>query len=116
MRSCSPWGGPAWLTGYVAMPLERLTMLVVPAAGTGEPTLVVPSWRHPGRSLPGFRLQPWRRWRTNSIVTSLVDKCVGGSPTLAISDGPGPLSSSGCKPPCQVLGGGGLRVTAPCGG
>jgi Xaa-Pro aminopeptidase len=29
-----------YLTGYVAMPLERLTMLVLPAAG--RPSLVVP--------------------------------------------------------------------------
>ncbi|HYA43961.1 MAG TPA: aminopeptidase P family N-terminal domain-containing protein, partial [Acidimicrobiales bacterium] len=30
-----------WLTGYSAMPLERLTMLVVPSTRSGErPTLV----------------------------------------------------------------------------
>ena len=38
-----------WLTGYSAMPLERLTMLVVPAAGAGEqPTLLVPALEAPG--------------------------------------------------------------------
>ncbi len=32
-----------WLSGYLAMPLERLTMLVVPAGGSSEQaTLVVP--------------------------------------------------------------------------
>ena len=78
-----------WLTGYVAMPLERLTMLVVPAAGTGEPTLVVPELEAPRVvPLPGvFALQPWAEMEDPiGIVTSLVDKCVGGSPTLAISD------------------------------
>lgn len=34
-----------WLTGYRAMPLERLTLLVVPAEG--EPTLVVPALEAP---------------------------------------------------------------------
>ena len=78
-----------WLTGYVAMPLERLTMLVVPAAGRGEPTLVVPELEAPRVvPLPGvFALQPWAEMEDPiGIVTSLVDKCVGGSPTLAISD------------------------------
>jgi len=72
-----------WLTGYVAMPLERLTMLVVPAAGTGEPTLVVPELEAPRVvPLPGvFALQPWAEMEDPiGIVTSLVDKCVGGSP------------------------------------
>ena len=78
-----------WLTGYVAMPLERLTMLVVPAAGRGEPTLVVPELEAP-RVVPlpeVFDLKPWAETEDPiSIVTSLVDKCVGNSPTLAISD------------------------------
>jgi len=34
-----------WLTGYTAMPLERLTMLVLPA--DGEATLVVPRLEGP---------------------------------------------------------------------
>ena len=34
-----------WLTGYEAMPLERLTMLVLPA--DGEPVLVVPGLEAP---------------------------------------------------------------------
>src|SRR4051795_10155927 len=34
-----------WLTGYEAMPLERLTMLVVPRGG--EATLVVPRLEAP---------------------------------------------------------------------
>jgi Xaa-Pro aminopeptidase len=34
-----------WLTGYRAMPLERLTMLVLPVEG--EPVLVVPALEAP---------------------------------------------------------------------
>jgi len=48
-----------WLTGYEAMPLERLTMLVVPAA---EPaTLLVPRLEAP-RVEPDpdvFEVRPW---------------------------------------------------------
>jgi len=48
-----------WLTGYAAMPLERLTMLVLPAVG--DATLVVPRLEAP-RVVPGpevFDLRPW---------------------------------------------------------
>jgi len=78
-----------WVTGYVAMPLERLTMLVVPAAGRGEPTLVVPVLEAPRVTpVPGvFALQPWGETEDPiGIVSSLVGKCAGGAPTLAISD------------------------------
>ena len=36
-----------WLTGYEAMPLERLTVLVLPLVG--DPTLVVPGTGSPPR-------------------------------------------------------------------
>ena len=78
-----------WVTGYVAMPLERLTMLVVPAAGRGEPTLVVPGLEAPRVSpVPDvFTLQPWGETEDPiAMVTSLVAKCAGTSPTLAVSD------------------------------
>jgi Xaa-Pro aminopeptidase len=46
-----------YLTGYEAMPLERLTMLVVPAAG--DAVLVVPELEAP-RVEPGpFEIRPW---------------------------------------------------------
>ena len=48
-----------WLSGYEAMPLERLTLLVVPVSG--EPVLVVPRLEAP--RVPGadslFALRPW---------------------------------------------------------
>ena len=78
-----------WVTGYVAMPLERLTMLVVPAAGRGEPTLVVPELEAPRVTVvPGvFALLPWGETEDPiGLVRALVEKCAGSSPTLAISD------------------------------
>ena len=48
-----------WLTGYQAMPLERLTMLALPV--TGDPVLVVPrsggAWVATADTL--FSLLPW---------------------------------------------------------
>ncbi|HEX3981283.1 MAG TPA: Xaa-Pro peptidase family protein [Acidimicrobiales bacterium] len=48
-----------WLTGYRAMPLERLTMLVLRAEG--EPVLVVPALEAPRVAAAGdlFALMPW---------------------------------------------------------
>jgi Xaa-Pro aminopeptidase len=49
-----------WLTGYEAMPLERLTMLVLP--GDDQATLVVPRLEAP-RVTPdpdSFTIRPWR--------------------------------------------------------
>src|SRR4051812_8526355 len=54
-----------YLTGYVAMPLERLTMLVVPAAGATAVTVVVPrlevepARRAPGTDAAGIRIETW---------------------------------------------------------
>ena len=79
-----------WLSGYVAMPLERLTMLVVPAAGSNEQaTLVVPALEAP-RVTPVpevFSIRPWGEMEDPvEIVASLVRRCTGTAPALAISD------------------------------
>jgi Xaa-Pro aminopeptidase len=78
-----------WVTGYVAMPLERLTMLVIPASGRGTPTLVVPELEAP-RVVPVpevFALRPWGETEDPvGTVTSLVNECAGSSPMLAVSD------------------------------
>jgi len=79
-----------WLSGYSAMPLERLTMLVVPAGGRSEQaTLVVPALEAP-RVMPVpevFSLRPWGEMEDPvEIVASLVRRCTGKAPTLAISD------------------------------
>ena len=72
-----------WLCGYEAMPLERLTMLVVPAEG--DATLVVPGLEAPRvREQPGvFDLRPWSE--TEDPV-ALVAGLVGPAATVAIGD------------------------------
>src|SRR3954454_10822881 len=72
-----------WLTGYTAMPLERLTMLVLPA--DGEATLVVPRLEAPRvEEHPDvFSIRPWSE--TEDPV-ALVAGMIGGRRRLAISD------------------------------
>ncbi|MDQ3758181.1 MAG: aminopeptidase P family N-terminal domain-containing protein, partial [Actinomycetota bacterium] len=72
-----------WLTGYEAMPLERLTMLVVPC--DDEPTLVVPALEAPRVDADPslLRLRPWQETEDPvAIVAELVDGCL----SLAVSD------------------------------
>ena len=72
-----------WLTGYEAMPLERLTMLVLPA--DGDATLVVPELEAPRvEERPDvFSLRPWGETEDPvAVVASLV----GGRRRLAVSD------------------------------
>jgi len=74
-----------WLTGYEAMPLERLTMLVLPRDGTA--TLVVPRLEAPRvQERPDvFELRPWDETDDPvTIVADLVGR--GGERRLAISD------------------------------
>jgi Xaa-Pro aminopeptidase len=73
-----------WLTGYEAMPLERLTMLVLPADGD-TPTLVVPALEAPRVESQGdlFAVRPWGE--TEDPV-SVVAGLVGARRRLAISD------------------------------
>jgi Xaa-Pro aminopeptidase len=72
-----------WLTGYEAMPLERLTMLVVP--GDGDATLVVPRLEAPRVvERPGvFSLTTWDE--TDDPV-ALVAALAGPAPVAAIGD------------------------------
>ena len=72
-----------WLTGYTAMPLERLTMLVVPV--DGDATLVVPQLEAP-RVRPRadeFSVLPWAE--TDDPV-EIVARLVGTRRALAVSD------------------------------
>ena len=71
-----------WLTGYTAMPLERLTMLVLLA--DGGTTLVVPRLEAP-RVTPRaeFDIRPWEE--TEDPVAIVAD-LVGRRRSLAISD------------------------------
>ena len=73
-----------WLTGYRAMPLERLTMLVVPV--DAEPVLVVPRLEAPRvEPVPElFSIRPWAEIEDPvEIVTGLVGRT---RQRLAISD------------------------------
>ncbi len=80
-----------WLTGYRAMPLERLTMLVLPAIG--DAVLVVPALEAPRVAAADrlFSLLPWTDVEDPlDLVTSLLPAAArgaGGEPLrLAISD------------------------------
>ncbi len=72
-----------WLTGYRAMPLERLTMLVVPAAG--DVALVVPRLEAPRvvERPDVFALVPWEE--TDDPV-GLVAGLAGSPATVAVGD------------------------------
>ena len=72
-----------YLTGYLAMPLERLTMLVVPR--DGEATLLIPRLEAPRvREQPGvFEL---RAWDETDDPVALAADLVPGAGTIAIGD------------------------------
>ncbi len=76
-----------YLTGYVALPLERLTMLVVPASG--RPTLVVPRLEAlPAKGSPAAAagLVDLVTWTETEDPIALVAGLVSGAPRLAVSD------------------------------
>ena len=73
-----------YLTGYEAMPLERLTMLVLPR--DGEATLVVPELEAPRVALDraGVTLRPWSETEDPvAIVAGLLPR---GTASIAIGD------------------------------
>jgi len=72
-----------YLTGYEAMPLERLTMLVLP--GDGDATLVVPRLEAPRvvEQPDVFSIQPWNE--TEDPI-EIVSGLVKGAPVAAIGD------------------------------
>jgi Xaa-Pro aminopeptidase len=72
-----------WLIGYEAMPLERLTMLVVPR--DGEAVLVVPRLEQPRvvERPEVFRVRPWGE---QEDPVALVADLVGCAPTAAIGN------------------------------
>src|SRR5206468_3571773 len=73
-----------WLTGYTAMPLERLTLLVLPA--DGEAVLVVPELEAP-RVVPRPELFTIRPWSETENPVTVVTGLVGRSRRrLALSD------------------------------
>jgi Xaa-Pro aminopeptidase len=72
-----------WLTGYEAMPLERLTMLVLPA--DGDAALVGPRLEAP-RVEPDPGLFTVRPWDETDDPVALVAGLVGARRRLAIGD------------------------------
>ena len=72
-----------WLTGYTAMPLERLTMLVLPS--DGDATLVVPELEAP-RVEPQADVFSIRPWSETEDPVELVAGLVTRRDRLAISD------------------------------
>ena len=72
-----------WLTGYEAMPLERLTALVV-ARGTA-PVLLVPELEAP-RVRPDDGLFSLRPWAEGSDPYDAVAQLIGKAGSVAVSD------------------------------
>ena len=72
-----------WLTGYEAMPLERLTMLVLPA--DDEATLVVPALEAP-RVAEDPSLFSMRPWSETEDPVAIAAGLVGRRAVLAVSD------------------------------
>ena len=72
-----------YLTGYHAMPLERLTMFVLPR--DGKASLIIPKLEAPRVvDMPSvFTLVPWGE--TEDPV-ALTDKCLGNAKTIAVGD------------------------------
>ena len=72
-----------WLSGYEAMPLERLTMLVVPLDAPA--TLVVPALEAP-RVQPDDAVFGIRPWAEQEDPVAIVADLVGARANLAVSD------------------------------
>lgn len=72
-----------YLTGYEAMPLERLTMLVVPAEG--EATLVIPRLEAPRANLEGQAITV-RAWDELDDPVEIVANLIGQPKRAAIGD------------------------------
>src|SRR5688572_22611786 len=72
-----------YLTGYEAMPLERLTMLVLPSEG--DATLVVPRLEAP-RVVERPDVFAVRSWDETDDPIAIVAELVGKAPAVAVGD------------------------------
>ena len=79
----TPGADLRYLTGYVALPLERLTCLVLPA--TGDPTLVVPTLEKPATLASGVDVQV-ESWNETDDPYALVASLVGDVATVGVDD------------------------------
>ena len=73
-----------WLTGYRAMPLERLTVLVLPRRG--DAVLLVPALEAPRvpDGFDGYRIRPWAE--TEDPLSLAVSMLGGSVRTIGVSD------------------------------
>ena len=72
-----------YLMGYQAMPLERLTMFVVPAAGV--PTLIIPKLEAP-RVIAMNDLFDLLPWGETEDPVALTHQCLGDARVIAVGD------------------------------
>jgi Xaa-Pro aminopeptidase len=72
-----------YLTGYLAMPLERLTMLVVPRDGGA--TMVIPRLEAP-RVVDQPDVFTLRPWEETEDPTAIVAELAAGARTIAVGD------------------------------
>lgn len=79
----TPGADLRYLTGYVALPLERLTCLVLPSSG--EPTLVVPALERAAAIASGVDIQV-TTWNETDDPFALVASLVGDAATIAVDD------------------------------
>ncbi len=79
----TPGANLRYLTGYHALPLERLTCLVLPTAG--EPTLVVPALERPAAEASGLDLAI-ASWGETDDPFALVAGLVGDAATIGVDD------------------------------
>lgn len=81
----TPGADLRYLTGYDAMPLERLTCLVLPAEG--EPTLVVPRLERPAAEASGAgALLEIRDWPETEDPVEIVAGMLPGARRVALND------------------------------
>ena len=79
----TPGANLRYLTGYHALPLERLTCLVLPAAG--DPTLVVPALERPAAVAAGVDVDI-AAWQETDDPFALVAGLVGDAGTVGVDD------------------------------
>lgn len=81
----TPGADLRYLTGYDAMPLERLTCLVLPAEG--EPTLVVPRLERPAAEASGVgAAMEIRDWPETEDPVAMVARMLPGARRVAVDD------------------------------
>jgi Xaa-Pro aminopeptidase len=79
----TPGADLRYLTGYAALPLERLTCLVLPAHG--DPTLIVPALEGPAAVASGVDVEI-ATWGELDDPFALVTRLVGDAATIGLDD------------------------------